>query len=230
VGIPDAASLSDLAALSALDEPTRRRLYTVVVEAGCPVGRDEAAERVGVGRSLAAYHLDKLAEQGLLEVEYARPPGRSGPGGGRPAKLYRRALREFVLRAPPRDYYLLAEFLVRAAAADVDGVVQAAIERAAIGLGESLGKAGGSLEEILRDRGYEPVLAEPGLLRLRNCPFDAVATRCPEVVCRVNLALIRGILTGLGGDPSLAALAPREHNCCVAVRLARAAADREACR
>ena len=70
--IVNAAGLADLAALSALADPTRRRLYGLVVEAGRPLGRDEAVAAVGISRSLAAYHLDKLAEQGLLEVEYAR--------------------------------------------------------------------------------------------------------------------------------------------------------------
>jgi len=222
--IVNAAGLADLAALSALADPTRRRLYGLVVEAGRPLGRDEAVAAVGISRSLAAYHLDKLAEQGLLEVEYARPPGRAGPGAGRPAKLYRRAAREFVLRAPPRDYQLLAELLVRTAADDEQGVIHGAIERAAAELGEQLGAAAQSLEQILRERGYEAVEAEPGHLRLRNCPFAAVAAQCPAFVCRLNLALIRGILVGLGADPELASLVPRKGECCVALRLTGAAA------
>ena len=213
------AGFTDLAALSSLDDPTRLRLYAVVVEAGRPVGRDDAAAAAGISRSLAAYHLDKLAEQGLLEVEYARPAGRAGPGAGRPAKLYRRSRREFALHAPARDYRLLAELLVRSAAADESGRVREAIERAAFELGASLGEVGDSLEEILRQRGYEPTPAEPALLRLRNCPFDGVAARSPELVCGLNLALIRGILTGLGSEPELAALAPQEGNCCVVLRI-----------
>src|SRR5436305_12511520 len=106
--------LGDLEALSALAEPIRRRLYELVVAARRPVGRDEAAAAAGIGCPLAAYHLDRLAERGLLEATYARPAARGGPGGGRPAKLYNRAAGEFVLRAPPRDYRLLAEVLVRA--------------------------------------------------------------------------------------------------------------------
>src|SRR5881227_3925287 len=129
-----ATDASDLGALSALAEPTRRRLYDFVARSGRRVGREEAAQEAGIARSLAAYHLDRLVEHGLLEVDYARPAGRSGPGAGRPAKLYRRARREFVLRAPARDYRLLAELLVRAA--DEKGrAVRASIERAALELG-----------------------------------------------------------------------------------------------
>src|SRR3954451_18430124 len=93
-----------LSALTALGEPVRRRLYDFVSARKAPVGRDEAAEGGGIGRSLAAYHLDKLAEQGLLTVAYERPGGRTGPGAGRPAKLYARAEREVTASVPARDY------------------------------------------------------------------------------------------------------------------------------
>jgi predicted ArsR family transcriptional regulator len=211
------AGLGDVAALTALEEPTRRRLYAVVADAGGPVGREEAAAAVGISRSLAAYHLDLLVERGLLEVSFARPPGRVGPGAGRPAKLYRRASREFSLRTPPRDYRLLAELLVLAAEADESGAVRATIEHEAFVLGERLGAAGGTLEQALRERGYEPILGDPGVLRLRNCPFEAVAERCPAVVCGINLALVRGLLAGLRMEPELATLAPQEERCCVAI-------------
>src|SRR5579885_2681097 len=140
-------ALDDLDALTALADPVRRRLYEVVCDARRPTGR-EAAAAAGLSRSLAAYHLDRLARSGLLEVSYGRPPGRGGPGAGRPAKLYRRASAEFALCAPPRDYALLAEILLRA---DRDDVPPS--ERA---VGRELGRQSGSLREALRSRGYEP--------------------------------------------------------------------------
>src|SRR6266513_2112102 len=106
-----AAGLGDIEALSTLGDPTRRRLYEFVAGSGRTVGRDECAQVTEIDRSLAAYHLDKLVEHGLLEASYARPAGRTGPGAGRPAKLYRRGDREFVTRTPARDYGLLAELL-----------------------------------------------------------------------------------------------------------------------
>jgi len=211
------AGLADLDALTSLEDPVRRRLYQLVARSRRPVGRDEAAAGASIGRPLAAYHLDKLVESGLLEATYARPEGRGGPGAGRPAKLYRRALREFDFRAPPRDYRLLGELLVRSAAADP--AVRASVERAAAELGESLAAGGGSLVQVLEERGYEPFVEAPGVLRLRNCPFGALAARPADVVCGLNLALVRGIVRGLGADPELAVLAPEEGNCCVALRL-----------
>src|SRR5438105_6587674 len=103
-----------LAAISALGEPTRRALYEHVVTAGEWVSRDDAADAVGIERATAAHHLDRLAADGLLEVDYRRLSGRQGPGAGRPAKLYRRARREFDVTLPPRDYELAARLLAEA--------------------------------------------------------------------------------------------------------------------
>jgi len=228
-----AAGLADVQALSALGDPTRRRLYELVAENAAPLSRDECAAATGIARPLVAYHLDKLVEHGLLEASYARPAGRNGPGAGRPAKRYQNARREFVVWAPARDYRLLAELLVRAAD-EADGEVKAAITRAAREVGYSLGSSANAdppgreqtLHQILRGRGYQPYQAEPGLLRLRNCPFHSVAASYPELVCGLNLALIEGLLAGLGDNPENALLAPEEGACCVAIRT-RATNDRE---
>ena len=131
--------MTDLASLSSLDDPVRRRLYEVVCERAEPVGRDEAAAAAGVGRALAVYHLDKLVEAGLLTASYQRPPGRSGPGAGRPAKLYMRSDREFAVTVPPREYELAARLLVQAVESDPSGNSRAALLEAARRLGAELG-------------------------------------------------------------------------------------------
>jgi predicted ArsR family transcriptional regulator len=202
-----APGLQDLDALGALADPARRRLYIAVCGRDSPVGRDEAAAAAGLSRSLAAYHLDRLAACRLLEVSYGRPPGRGGPGAGRPAKLYRRAEREFVLRAPPRDYALLAEILLRADPEDV--------RISARKVGRELGRESRSLVEALLARGYEPY-DDSGTLRFRNCPFHALADRHRDAVCGLNLALVQGILTGTG-EKRRASLEPERAGCCVAV-------------
>ncbi len=108
----------DLTAVAVLDDPVRRALYRHVVGAADAVGREDAAAAVGVSRSLAAFHLDKLAAAGLLAVEFRRPPGRRGPGAGRPAKLYRRADRQLDVTLPPRRYELAARILAAAVSAN----------------------------------------------------------------------------------------------------------------
>jgi len=218
-GRQTAAGLQDLDALRALTDPARRRLYELVCDAGRPVGRDEAAVGAGIGRTLAAYHLDRLAADGLLEVSYGRRSGRSGPGAGRPAKLYRRSERVFAVGAPPRDYLLLAEILLRA---DDEGgpAVRRAMERSARAVGEEIGRSGdlAAIEAILRERGYEPFTDEDGTLRFRNCPFHSLADEHRSAVCSLNLALVEGILAGAGAAGLRASLEPDRAGCCVAVR------------
>jgi predicted ArsR family transcriptional regulator len=219
----DVSGLSDLEVLSALGDPTRRALYEFVAGSGAAVGRDEAATATGVARSLAAYHLDRLAEHDLLEVSYARPAGRAGPGAGRPAKLYRRAERDFVVRTPPRDYPLLAEILLRATEETGDPELVAGVDRAAGDIGREIGRAARPADavDVLRARGYEPFDAGERTLRFRNCPFHAAVTEHRRPVCGLNLALVQGILRGLDARGVKAVLEPGRAACCVAVRLAR---------
>ena len=209
-------NLDDLDALSALADPSRRSLYDYVAASGGTVGRDEAAAATGMSRSLAAYHLDHLAEAGLLETTYARPAGRGGPGAGRPAKLYRRADRDFALHAPARDYALLAEIFLRAE--EKDPTARDAIERAARELGKELGREASGAEtlEILRRRGYEPYDDE-GTIRFRNCPFHALIEEHRGSVCALNLALVEGILAGARATRVHASLEPDRARCCVAL-------------
>lgn len=221
-----AVGLGDVAPLNLLGNPVRRRLYEQVSAAVDAIGRDEAAAAARVSRSLAAYHLDKLVEQGLLNASFARAEGRSGPGAGRPAKRYRRAEREFALRVPPRDYQLLAELLVAAAAEDDSGAVCEAVERAAYNCGRSLGENANPdtgegrarLERLLLQRGYEPFADQRTTIRLRNCPFHAVARRDPELVCGLNLRLLEGLIDGLEIDAH-AVLESAERQCCVAITI-----------
>src|SRR3974390_3240347 len=105
-----------LAALAALAEPLRRNLYLRVAGARDAVSRGEAAAAPGGSPAGGAFHLDKLAELGLLDVEYRRPPGRGGPGAGRPAKLYRRSHGEGAFTVPERHSHLAASILASAVA------------------------------------------------------------------------------------------------------------------
>jgi predicted ArsR family transcriptional regulator len=207
-------------ALSALADATRRDAYDYVSAQGRPVGRDEVAGALGIGRTLAAYHLDRLAKDGLLSVAYARRSGRTGPGAGRPAKLYERSDREIGVSVPPRDYGLAAHLLAHAAAHDEAGGTRRALRDVAKSLGSKIAAPTEDLERLLRDRGYEP-FDDHGVLRLRNCPFHAVAQSHPEVVCDMNLNLLEGLIAGLGLDVR-ATLEPGPGRCCVAIKPASA--------
>ena len=129
-----------LAALSSLGDPVRSQLYEFVAGSAGPVGRDEAAAATGIGRPLAAYHLDKLAELGLLTASFRPPPGPSGRGAGRPAKVYARSGREFAATVPPREYELAASLLAQAIESDSGGQARAALHSAARRRGAELGR------------------------------------------------------------------------------------------
>jgi predicted ArsR family transcriptional regulator len=208
-----------LEALGTLGDATRRAAYDYVSAQAGPVGRDEVAGALAIGRTLAAYHLDKLADAGLLSVGYARRSGRDGPGAGRPAKLYERTEREVSVSLPPRDYGLAARLLAHAAAHDRDGAAREALRAAAEALGREIAAAASDppeLPRLLRERGYEPYEDEPGVLRMRNCPFHAVAQEHPEIVCDMNLTLLGALVTGLDGQRR-AVLDPAPGRCCVAI-------------
>ena len=214
-------------AFGTLGDATRRAAYDYVSAQARPVGRDEVAGALAIGRTLAAYHLDKLAEAGLLSVSYARRSGRRGPGAGRPAKLYERTEREVSLSLPPRDYGLAAQLLAHAAATDPHGATREALRAAAESLGREIAAAASNppeLDRLLRERGYEPYEDEPGVVRLRNCPFHAVAQSHPEVVCDMNLSLLGSILAGVDGDVE-AVLEPGPGRCCVAIKPRRETED-----
>ena len=205
--------------LGGLVDPIRRALYRLVAASSALVSRDEAAAAAGVSRSLAAYHLDRLADDGLLEVTYQRRTGRSGPGAGRPAKLYRRAPGEISVSVPPRDYELAARLLAAAVDAGDAEPVRTALTAAAKATGRAVGadvRAGRrSLLEVLDEHGYEPVADERGDLRLRNCPFHLLAEEHRTLVCGMNLAMLGGASTGTGYR---ARLDPEPGWCCVRLR------------
>ena len=204
----------DLAAIALLQDPVRRALYGHVAAAGGEVSRNQAAEAVGVQRGLAAFHLDKLVEAGLLEATFRRLGERRGPGAGRPAKLYRRAPGEVAASLPPRTYETAAHLLAEAveqAGADLE--LQAAARRAGQAAGAGAGPA---VEQVLAARGYEPY-RDGADLRLRNCPFAHLAHEFPVLVCAMNLALLEGLLDGMGEPLGRAVMDPAPGRCCVAI-------------
>ena len=207
--------------IAVLGDPVRRSLYDYVTAQDHEVSRGEAAAATGVQRPLAAFHLDRLAEAGLVEVTFRRTTGRSGPGAGRPAKLYRRTPAEHQVSVPPRDYRAAAELL--AGVVDVLGGEQE-LHRAARSRGAAAGRSAlrNAAEEghsdliagMLAEQGYRPYADGPDI-RLRNCPFHALASRYPPLICGMNLALLEGLLEGAGVTGVAARLDPRPDECCV---------------
>ena len=214
------------------DDATRRRVYDAVVARKRPTSRDEVADDVGISRTLAAFHLDKLADRGLLDVSFARLSGRQGPGAGRPSKLYERSDLEIEASLPERRYDLAGQILASAiaetprAGSAQDAALRIARERGVAAGAERAGKkprgARGTLVaacEVAAEMGYEPDASGDEVLLL-NCPFHTVMATAPELVCAVNTALLDGIVEGVRGSGVVAEFEPGEGRCCVVLRRA----------
>jgi predicted ArsR family transcriptional regulator len=208
-----------IASVAALHDPTRRALFDFVGSNRAPVTRDDAAESLGISRRIAAFNLDRLAELGLLSVEYRRTHGRTGPGAGRPAKLYRRSDAEFAVSVPERHYEFVGALLAAAVTESkaTGAAVPEVLDRAAHDAGRSIGATAGDMRTALSESGYEPSEDSDGALVLRNCPFHRLADRYTDLVCGINLQLVRGVAVGCGDDMHTAVLDPGPGRCCVRV-------------
>ena len=216
--------------IAALGEPLRRALYRYVVAQSDPVNRDQAAEGVGVARHVAKFHLDKLVDDGLLEVEYRRASGKRGPGAGRPAKFYLRSSREVAVSLPERHYELAGKLLAQAITdAERDNLpVADSLRAASRDVGRRLGqkvrdqagaRAGrtkllAATTDVLRECGYEPRNDASGMT-LVNCPFHALAQDYTQLVCGMNLELMTGLVDIVQTSGLEARLEPAPGQCCV---------------
>lgn len=213
-----------LESVELLGEPVRRALYRHVVRQPGEVSRDDAAAAVGISRDLAAFHLEKLVGAGLLEPVYRRLTGRSGPGAGRPSKLYRRAVGEIEISIPQREYHLASQVFARALGlSSAAGAPDRRLNQAARELGLEIGRRSGQgadLLAVLEDYGYQPIGPEQGKVRLRNCPFHALAQEFRQSVCEMNLALLEGIRVGAEEHRWRAQMEPAEGWCCVVLTIA----------
>lgn len=219
-------TLAAIIGIGALVEPARRSLYQFVVGQPAAVGREQAADAVGVPVHTARFHLDRLVDEGLLEVEFRRLTGRTGPGAGRPAKLYRRSATEFSVSLPERSYDLAGEILASAVDRSTrrGSPVTAEVRDVALEHGRDLGARSPREKpeqertvDALSSQGYEPRVSDTEVV-LANCPFDALAREHTVLVCGMNQAYVEGMLDGLGCSGLQACLDPAPELCCVRVR------------
>jgi predicted ArsR family transcriptional regulator len=220
--------MDEFTAVASLADPTRRRVYDYVTAQDEPVGREQAAAGTGLPLHTARFHLERLVDEGLLATEFRRLSGKTGPGAGRPAKLYCRASGEVSVSVPPRNYDLVGSVLAAAVARSLAGTpldeaLSDEARRRGVEAGSSFpggdpGPAPGleRARALMEREGFEPSV-EDDELTLRNCPFDALAKEQPALVCGVNLDYVGGALEGLGCDGLRARLEPSPEHCCVRV-------------
>ncbi|MEO5920832.1 MAG: helix-turn-helix domain-containing protein [Pseudolysinimonas sp.] len=218
-------------AVAAIHDPVRAALYEFVRATAAPVTRDAAAAALALPRSTVAFHLDRLVASGVLTVEYRRLTGRTGPGSGRPSKVYSTADAELSVSIPPRRDDLMGGLLASAievAAADGSPVLDA-LRTTAERAGRAAGSEAGSLGAVLDETGYEPHASEaaaaadePGVV-LSNCPFHHLVDRHAGVVCAANHAFLCGAAAASGTDPERVLLDPAPGRCCVRIAAAERA-------
>jgi predicted ArsR family transcriptional regulator len=219
-----------LAGIAALADPTRRDLYLYVSAQAEPVSRDQAAATLQIPRHTAKFHLDKLAEDGLLETDFKRLSDRRGPGAGRPTKRYRRSQRQVSVTMPERRYDLAGELLARAveqvttSGGDVHEALHAAAAEwgrtvgdqivAAVGARPSRERLVGATCEALNRYGYEPHARGDGV-ELSNCPFDTLARNHTQLMCGMNLDILSAVSDRVRQLGLTARLDPSPDRCCV---------------
>jgi len=224
---------ASIARLALLADPTRAALHRTLRDQDAGITRDEAAAAVGVSRSLVAFHLDRLVDVGLATVTYERRNGRSGPGAGRPAKIYHRSSETVAASVPGRDYGLAAALFAQAITVSAAGDmgVESALALAATGYGRALGEAARShargrpsraaglaaAHAVLGEAGFEPDVRGRSIV-LRNCPFDALVRTNRDLVCGMNRSLMAGVIDGLRLSGTVASFEPRDGACCVVWR------------
>ncbi len=212
--MPDATP-PQIAAIAAIHDPQRRALYSYISRSAEPVSRDSAAAALDIPRSTAAFHLDRLVADGLLEIQFRRLSGKSGPGAGRPAKLYVRAEAEITVSLPPRRYEL-AGAVTRTERTGAP--VRAELAALALETGRRIGAGADSLADALDEAGYQPCPDALGGTMLANCPFHRLASAHTELICEANAALLRGVAEGVDADPArVERVAPPPGGCCVRI-------------
>jgi len=205
-----------IAAIAALNDPLGRKLYDAVSGHGDAMGRDDAAAATGIPRSTAAFHLEKLVDAGLLSLAFRRSE-RSGPGSGRPAKVYAISEVETAVAIPDRRYDLVGDLLASAieSASATGEAVRESLTTIAVERGRELAEGAGDVLGLLADLGYEPIERE-GDVVLTNCPFHRLAQDHTQLICEANLALV----TGAAGAGHVVRFDPAQGRCCVTLATA----------
>lgn len=196
--------ISDLT--QALGDPTRRAIYIAVRESPEPLTTSKVAELFDLHPNVARHHLDRLADDGYLQISHHRPAG--GPGAGRPAKCYEATAKEVSVHFAPRRFEMLTEMLLEVLEDLGPENVAEVAERVGREYGSKLAAEIGAPDDPGYDGAVQAVAtAMTGLgfsvdpdvpgqrLLTSHCPFGETATSHPEVICSLD----RGIVAGMFG-------------------------------
>jgi predicted ArsR family transcriptional regulator len=180
--------------LAAAGDPQLRALLLYARGRRDPFTTGTAADALGVHRNVARSRLDRLAEAGFLTVARERPSGRSGPGAGRPAKVYRVAPEFDGIEFPDRRLADLIGLLVeklpprrRSSALREAGEEFGRTLAASAGLKPSRNVRTGleGLCDALGSLGFqtsvESVAGDTAILTSPTCPLRPIVVRQPDI-------------------------------------------------
>jgi predicted ArsR family transcriptional regulator len=208
-----------MAALASLGDEKRRQLFELVASSPGAVGRDDVAQRTGLPRSTVSFHLDRLVQDGLLAVEFHKPPGKAGPGSGRPAKMYRPVAGEIGASVPDRNYDLAGELMAAAIekSSSAGEPIEDTLPSESWRVGNAMAEAAETLHDFLVQAGYRPQPDGDGGFLLPNCPFHRLSDKHPGVVCAMNGAFLQGAAARLEASGGRVVPADLPGHCCARI-------------
>lgn len=182
-------------AVSALQDPTRRRILLDFYVHQPERTTAEVAAAVGIHRTVAHAHLERLVALGYLISSQRRGTA------GKPAKLYRITERQIELSYPIRRFARLAVLLAHALHESPDGIGVA--REAGRSHGASMvTKPAHSPESVLRELiplGAEYVMSD-GDVVARNCIFRQACQQAQDIVCELHAGILEGAFRKAGLD------------------------------
>ena len=190
----------------------------------------EIADATGVHRNVARRRLERLVAAGLLTASFERPPGRSGPGAGRPAKVYSPTPDTTAIEFPARRYPELVGLLV-------DAVPNRRRSEIGVQFGRELASTAGVEPAHDARRGLEGLCRALGavgfqarLEHLEDGRAEIVTPTCPlrplvvanPAVAEIDHALWRGLIAAAVDDLEVEDVGCVTHDClepCAACRI-----------
>jgi len=223
-------------ALQAIGDPGLREALLYVRSQPRDVTIRQLAEEQGTHYNVARRRLERLVAAGLLTTRFRRTTGRSGPGAGRPAKVYSPAPEHAAVEFPQRRYAELVGLLVDrvsghrllevgmeyGTALAADGAIEPVTERRA-GL-ERLCAALGSL-------GFQASLGEVSDERAEIvtpvCPLRPLVVANPAAA-EIDRGLWRGLVASALEGVDVDDVACETHDClepCASCRIVLSLSD-----
>lgn len=204
-------------AVSVLSDPVRTAIYDYLRQQDEPAGRDEVARELGLPRNTATFQLERLAKAGLVEVEFRKLGQATGPGSGRPSKLYTVTAQEVVASVPHREYTLAAMMMVQTIerASEEQRPIGELLDEVVRQTGKEIALERGALLEVLKDHGYIPESTPDGTVIMRSCPFHQLAAQFTNTVCAMNQELLSAVVEHTEAPYDVCRIAPQSGHCCV---------------